>query len=252
MNDPRAIPKRAAARAAVGQVQPGDIVALGSGSTVSAAIELLGTQSSLAGTLKVVAASAASEKEATRAGLRLVPLASVDRFHLMLDGADEVAPDLNLIKGGGGALFREKLLARISDKLLIMVDDSKLVRRMGDRSPLPLEVIPFAVPVTARLLEARSLRPRLRMARGSERAPNPQPFVTDNGNHILDVALPELPEDLHEFDEDLRSLPGVVETGLFLGLTHRVYVGFPDGRVEVLKPREPVPRLFPNPTAARL
>lgn len=232
--------KQSAAQAAARLVKENTTVALGSGSTSLLAIAALGARFPTGGGLRVVASSRESEYGARKAGLTLVRLQDVDRFQIMIDGADEVAPDLSLIKGGGGAHFREKLLARMTDELVIMVDPSKLVRRLGERFPVPLEVVPFAVPFVARELKERRMPATLRMG-----VTDGAPFVTDNANHVLDARLPEEVEDLHELEDELRGIPGVVETGLFLNMTHRVLVGFPDGRVQELRPgAAPRPSFF--------
>jgi ribose 5-phosphate isomerase A len=234
--DPREREKRAAAREAAGLVQPGETVAVGSGSTARRVLDELAARLGELRGWRLVVGSREMERHARRRKLPLVPLEDVDRFSLMIDGADEVAPDLTLIKGGGGAHLREKVLARMSDRLFIVVDPSKIVRRWGERSPLPLEVVPFTVPFVARQLKGRNLRPSLRMAPVTGPGYRPREFVTDNGNRILDVRLPEDIEDIREFEEDLRGITGVIETGLFIGLTHRVLVGRSDGRVDVLAP----------------
>ncbi len=234
-----------AARAAAQLVPEDATVALGSGSTAHHAIKALAARFPGGGGLRCVASSRRSEEIARRYALQIISLEEVERFDLMLDGADEVAPNLTLIKGGGGAHFREKLLARMSERLVIMVDHTKLVRRLGTRSPLPIEVVPFAVPFVARELSRRKLLPTLRMSSASSLEGEPLPFVTDNGNHVLDCRVPT---DLHEeasWDAELRAIPGVIETGLFVNMAHLVLVGLPDGRVEELRPREVVHHPLP-------
>lgn len=231
-----------AARTAVRLVPEDATLAIGSGSTAHHAIKALAARFPGGGGLRCVASSRRSEEIARRFSLQIISLEEVERFDLMIDGADEVAPNLTLIKGGGGALFREKLLARMSNQLVIMVDHSKLVRRLGERSPLPVEVVPFAVPYVARELQRRALLPTLRMSSSTTVEGEPLPFVTDNGNHVLDCRVPTEVLDERSWDEELRSTPGVVETGLFVGMAQLVLVGLPDGRVEELRPREAVRR----------
>jgi ribose 5-phosphate isomerase A len=223
--------KRLAARTAAARVNAGMRVALGSGTTTAFAIRAIAEKFPDGDSLTLVASSRDTEALARELGLPVRPLAGSDRFDVMIDGADEVTPTLALTKGGGGALFREKFLARLSDELDIVVDHSKLVPRLGVRAPIPLEVVPFARPVVLRELEERGLKPRLRARSGTT-----EPWLTDNGNEIIDVA-PTVPlDDPAGLDCELRSLPGVVETGIFVGLAHRVYVGRPDGTVQELRP----------------
>ncbi len=218
--------KRAAARFAVGRfVRPGRTLALGTGSTAAEAIrEIRATYPTTP--FDCVASSRATEELARELGLGVRPLRADDRFDLMLDGADEVSPSLDLTKGGGGALFREKLLARRAAHLVILVDPSKLVRALGERAAVPIEVVPFARPVVARDLERAGYAVALRGRPGGP------PFVTDNGNEILDLTPPRPLVDPGRTDRELRELPGVVEAGLFVGLAERVIVGSPDGAVE--------------------
>jgi ribose 5-phosphate isomerase A len=233
--------KRHVARAAAALVAEDSVVALGSGSTAHHAIEALAARFPGGGGLRCVASSRRSEELAREHALQIVPLEEVEAFDLMIDGADEVAPNLTLIKGGGGAHFREKLLARMSRELVIIVDHTKLVRRLGSRSPLPVEVVPFAVPFVARRLTVAGLMPTLRMSNATTPEGEPLPFVTDNGNSILDCRVPSNLTNEKAFDEEIRSCPGVVETGLFVGLARRVLVGLPDGKVEELRPRSVQP-----------
>jgi ribose 5-phosphate isomerase A len=220
--------KADAARAAAEEVRPGQLIALGTGTTAAFVVRELARRFPDGGGLVGVASSKGTEELAKGLGLTVRPLAPRDRFEIMLDGADEVSEALDLTKGGGGALFREKLLARRSKRLVIVVDSTKLVARLGTRAPIPVEIVPFAKPVVVDALLDRGLAPRLRTIPGT----TDRPFVTENGLEILDVWPPKPLEAPEEFDADLRRLSGVVETGLFLGMADRVYVGRPDGRVE--------------------
>ncbi|HEY6238328.1 MAG TPA: ribose-5-phosphate isomerase RpiA [Thermoplasmata archaeon] len=223
--------KDLAARAAIRRVKAGMRVALGTGTTASYAIRAL-AEKFPGSEIDAVASSRATEELATSLGLTVRPLAGGDRFDVMVDGADEVTPRLELTKGGGGALFREKFLARLSKEVVIMVDHSKLVTHLGERSAIPVEVLPFARPVLAQQLAARRFG---LVVRGS--AGDGPGWKTDNGNEILDLRPPAPVEDAAALERELRALPGVVETGLFVGLVHRVYVGLPDGTVqEIIAP----------------
>jgi ribose 5-phosphate isomerase A len=222
--------KASAARSAAEKyVRPGLKLALGTGSTAAHAVRAV-RERYPDERFDCVASSVASEELARSLGYRVRPLAADDRFDLMLDGADEVAPNLDLTKGGGGALFREKYLARLSAQLVILVDPSKLVEALGQRAPIPLEVVPFAVPVLARQLEDDGFDVRVRTARDGH------PYLTDNDNAILDLRPPSPVDDAGRLDAELRERPGVIETGLFLGLADRAIVGQPDGKVRELLP----------------
>lgn len=226
--------KANAALAAAKLVRPEEVLAVGSGSTVEGALRAL-AEMSRSGTRvpRVVTASLQAERVAKELEIRTTSLDEVDSFGMMIDGADEVAPNLTLIKGGGGAHFREKLLARLSRELIIMVDFSKLVRTLGEVAPLPLEVVPFAVPYLGKVLGKMGYPPILRQV---PRSTGMAPFVTDNGNHILDLKLTRDLGDEAELDGRLSALPGVVGTGLFVHMASRVLIGMPDGTVKELWP----------------
>ena len=209
--------RNVAATAAAEQVEAGMTIGLGSGRAVWRVIEKLAERF---GDRPPVRAAFASNRTAELAQAAGIPAAILDgrvRLDLALDGADEIDPRLGLMKGGGGALLREKLVAAASGRMIVVADSTKLVHTLG-KFPLPVEVVPFAWEVTARRVEALGCRPRLRRA-GGEGA-----YVTDNGNYILDCHFPGgLPEP-HGLDVRLRSRAGVVETGLFLGLATEVIV----------------------------
>jgi ribose 5-phosphate isomerase A len=217
--------KAAAAAAAVARLRPGQRLALGTGSTAAHAVRAIASQFPGA-TFECVASSTATEELALRLGLRVRALRAGDRFDVMLDGADEVDPQLTLTKGGGGALLREKLLARLTTEKVIMVDPTKVVQRLGERSPIPVEVVPFARPVLETELAALGFAVRRRQdSNGHE-------WRTDNGNEILDLTPAHPLEDPARTDRELRAFTGVVETGIFVGLADRLVVGHPDGRSE--------------------
>ncbi len=205
------------------------VVGLGSGSTVAAFVREL-AKSDIARRLTFVPASSQIEEEALAAGLRLSDLDHVEAVDLTVDGADEVDPELNLLKGGGGALTREKILAVHSDLYVIIADHTKPVEALCSRHPLPVEVVKFGRSHTAKLLaEALDGEVALRKTRFGI------PFITDNGNYILDVKLKEPISDPEATLNQLKSIPGVVEAGLFVGLADEVYVA--EGReVRVLTP----------------
>jgi ribose 5-phosphate isomerase A len=227
-----------AAEAAVRRVRPGMRVALGTGSSAAFAVRALSLKFPAGADLTCVASSSVTERLARELGLSVVPLAAHATFDVMLDGADEVTPALDLTKGGGGALFREKFLARLSKDVVIIVDHSKLVPGIGSRSSIPIEVVPFAREVLVAMLESEGIAAMVRIAPGSE-----DPFRTDNGNEILDLRMREPVRDPKGLDVRLRSLAGVVETGIFSGIASRVFVGLPDGTVEEILP----PHARPEP-----
>ncbi len=218
--------KRAAARFAVERyVRPGARLALGTGSTAAHAVRALRERYPREA-FDCVASSKATEALAREVGLPVRPLRADDRFDVMLDGADEVSPALDLTKGGGGALLREKLLARLSERLVVLVDPTKLVGALGERAAVPVEVVPFARPVLARELERAGFAVALRARTDGA------PFTTDNGNEILDLRPARPIADPSRTDRELRDRTGVVETGLFVGLADRVVVGSARGDAE--------------------
>jgi ribose 5-phosphate isomerase A len=220
--------KKTAAQAAVERVRAGTRLALGTGSTAAWMIRALAEKFPKGEGLTLVASSQATEQLAGELGLAVRPVAEGDRFDLMLDGADEVSPQLDLTKGWGGALLREKLLARLSNELVIMVDHTKLVPFLGQKSPIPIEVVPFARPILAHEWESRGHRVSLRRVGDGKGI-----YRTDNGNEILDLRPASPIADPRVFADELKAMTGVVETGIFPGMATTVLVGHPGGRLEV-------------------
>jgi len=215
--------KERAARFAASLVEDGMIVGLGSGSTAELAVRALGERVHDGLRLIGVATSQRTAALARRAGIELRDADSVDRIDLAIDGADEVEErSLGLLKGRGGALVREKLVARMARRLVIIIDDSKLVAALGARFPLPVEVVPFGWRWCARWLEDLGGRPTLRCR------PTGHPFYSDNGNLILDVAFGAI-ADPAWLDRTIKMLPGVVDHGLFLDMADLVIVGSETG-----------------------
>jgi ribose 5-phosphate isomerase A len=223
--------KRAAARRAVELVTDGMVLGLGTGSTAAQAVIALAER--VAAGLRVIGvpSSRATEELARQVGMPLTTLVDQPALDLTIDGADEVDPALNLIKGAGGALLREKVLASASRQFAIVVDDSKLVSRLGQRSALPVEVVPFALPVVVRRLDELGLRPTPRR-RGEMLA------LTDNGNAIVDCQTGPLADPLG-LATRLRTMPGVVDHGLFLGMATIVVVAHTSGAVTLHRPADP-------------
>jgi ribose 5-phosphate isomerase A len=210
--------KRAAAAKSLDYVEAGQIVGLGSGSTAALAVQMLAERVRAGLAIRGVATSAATRRLAEAGRIPLLPLAQVTRLDLTIDGADEVDPELQLIKGGGAALLHEKIVAFASDRLIIIVDSSKLVPRLGAFS-LPVEVVPAARRLLAERLRALGCTPTLRLQAGAS-----EPLVTEEGNHLLDCAFGEIPDPRH-LARTLADLPGVVEHGLFVDMAHLVIVG---------------------------
>lgn len=217
--------KQQAAEAAVDRIRSGMVVGLGTGSTAIYAVRRLGrllAEGALGGIVGIPTSEATARK-AERCG---VPLGSLDDYpavDLTIDGADEIDPHLNLIKGLGGALLREKIVAAASRRLVIVADASKLVEQLGSRAPVPVEVIPFARrPATDYL---RSLG-----AEVVERMRDGRPFITDEGNIILDAYFGPIADPAGPA-EAIRRRPGIVEHGLFVGMASEVIVAAEDGLV---------------------
>lgn len=232
VTDDRAL--QAVAACALELLEDGAKVGLGSGHAASTFIARLGERVRQGLRVVGVPTSAASARQARDAGIPLIELAEAE-LDLTVDGADEVAPNLDLVKGRGGALVRERIVASASRRQVILVGQHKLVHALGQRSPIPVEVIPFALAPAMRRLRARGLRPTVRTD-----LVNGRPLVTENGNLTLDCALDEPLRDgraARDLEAAVLAIPGVVDTGLFLGTAERVLVGYPDGHVDVLGPK---------------
>jgi ribose 5-phosphate isomerase A len=222
--------KRAAAEAAAALVQDGMLVGLGSGSTAKHVVVALGRR--VREGLRIVGIPTSTETAALALanGITLAELAT-ERIDLTIDGADEVERGtLRLIKGLGGALLREKIIAESSRRFVVVADATKVVATLGERSPLPVEVVRFGQGATARRLAELGGRPLLRRDAGG------QPFVTDGGNVIFDCAGFAPIRDPFTLQRELRAIAGVVETGLFIDRAEQALIGAPDGSVRVMRP----------------
>lgn len=198
--------------AAADRVQDGMVVGLGTGSTAASMVDALGKRVANGLRCTGVATSIATERQATALGIPMRPLDAVDQLDLCIDGADEIDPHLHLVKGRGGALLYEKLVARTAREYLIIASSEKLVARLGDRMALPVEVVPMGWMHTARRIAATGLEPAQRM-NGSE------PFVTDGGHFIVDCAWPSGDAvDPVNLANTLKAITGVVDHGLFIGM----------------------------------
>lgn len=209
--------------AALAQITPGAVVGLGTGQAATAFIHALGKAVKEGLRVTGVPTSEASAGLARTLGIPLVD--EPVTLDVAVDGADEVDPQLDLVKGFGGALVREKIVAAAARRFIVLVGADKLVTVLGGRGRLPVEVVPFAVPFCSRRLTELGYPPVVRDKNGA-------PFVTDNGNRILDAAVRSIP-DPAGLDSSLRAIPGVVGTGLFVGMAHAVLV-WQDGRARTL------------------
>src|SRR5262245_59377989 len=217
--------KREAAERAVELVSNDQTVGLGTGSTAKFAIEALARRIREGLTIKGVATSIATERIATGLSIPMIDLnEALGGIDITLDGADEVDPAFNMIKGGGGAMTREKLVALSSKRRVIFVDDSKLVAKLGETRPLPVEVLPFAWRLSARLLNQKQATTELRDFKGA-------PFLTDNGNYVLDCNFGPI-DDPAVLEKEIKLMPGVIECGLFIDIADVLVIGFED-RVEL-------------------
>lgn len=220
--------KEAAGRRAAEFVEDGMTVGLGTGSTVHFTLVRLAERvRDERLTLRGVPTSIDTERKAQELGIPLVALADTVSIDLTIDGADEVDPAFCLIKGGGGALLREKVVASLSRREVIVVGRDKLVERLGLAFPLPVEVVPFARPAVHRRLTELGATPRLR------RAKDGGDYRTDNGNEILDCAFAQGIADPADLERRLSLVPGIVECGLFVGLAHALVIADDDGTVEI-------------------
>jgi ribose 5-phosphate isomerase A len=212
--------KRLAAEAAARRVVSGMLVGLGTGSTAIHAVPCLAERLK-SGELRDILGIPTSYQSlmlARQLGIPLIDLDEVDRIDIAIDGADEVAPGLTLIKGAGAAQTREKIIAELADDFSVVVDESKLVDRLGSKMPVPVEVLPFAVGPVTRAIERLGGQPTLRM--GVKKA---GPVVTDQGNLVIDARFAEIPEPAR-LERELKMIPGTLENGLFVGLARRAFV----------------------------
>jgi ribose 5-phosphate isomerase A len=212
--------KQKAALAALAYVPESGVVGLGTGSTARFFIEEISRLVARGRNLHGVATSEQSRRQALEQGIPLLADDEPWDIAVCVDGADEVSAEFDLIKGGGAAHTREKIVNRHSRLNVIVVDESKLSQKLGEKWPVPLEVLPFGLGSTLRLLAAFGV-PTVRQKDG-------RPVITDSGNHVVDLAAGVIPRP-HDLDQALRGVPGVVETGLFCGRADVVLVGGPDG-----------------------
>lgn len=218
--------KKLAAQKAIGYIQSGMTIGLGTGSTAYWAIQGIGEMVRNGLSVRAIATSVQSDSLARELGIPMVAFSEIDHLDITIDGADEVDEELNLIKGGGGALLREKIVGSATKLYIIIVDESKLVRQLG-KFPLPVEVAPFGWELTSRRLVDMGGAPRMRMA-------GDLPFLTDNQHYILDTSF-GLIADPARLHERVSGITGVMEDGFFIGMADIVVAGLPDGGTRMLE-----------------
>jgi ribose 5-phosphate isomerase A len=214
------------ALAALSRVADGMTLGLGTGRAAEAFIQRLGERVRRGMRVRGVPTSKRSEELAQRVQIECVTLDAIDGIDIAFDGADEVAPDLALTKGLGGALLRERVVAYEAEKLVILVTPEKIVPKLGTRTAIPIEVVPFAVPTASKHLRALGGNPQVR------KKPDGFPFVTDNMNWIVDTQFPPI-DDPAKLHDEARRIPGIVDTGLFVQMADVVLVGGDDAVTEM-------------------
>jgi len=219
--------KRAAAARAIEFVQPGMRLGLGTGSTAHHFVELLGERVRDGLAVVAVATSEKTRADAERLGIPLSTLDETPELDLTIDGADEIAPDLTAVKGGGGALLWEKIVAAASARMIVVADDTKWVPMLG-RFPLPIEVVAFGLAATRRAVEAAAAAAGCPGPAVLRHTREGHPFVTDGGHHILDASLGRI-ADPRALAAGLAIIPGVVEHGLFIALVAAAIIAGPEG-----------------------
>jgi ribose 5-phosphate isomerase A len=217
--------KQAAGYKAAELVQNGMKVGLGTGSTAYFFIKRLIERCKEGLNIKAVATSKNSTDQAQSGGIPLIDPLNLDYLDLDVDGADEIDRNKQMIKGGGGALFREKIIARASKQMIVVIDESKLVEKLGGH-PLPIELSPYGFQNTTLQLKALALSGKVRMV-------HDKPYITDNGNYIWDADIREEKRDLRQLDQEIHQVPGVIATGFFWDLAGPVIIGYKEGYAEL-------------------
>lgn len=212
--------KRIAGQKATEYIRDGMIIGLGTGSTAYYMIKRVGELIQLGMNLKAVATSKSTESLANELHIPLVQIDEIDRIDLCIDGVDEIDKHFNAIKGGGGALFREKIVANLANEVIWIMDDSKLVDSIG-AFPLPIEILPYGYTQVIRKLKEYSFNPIIRMKGGNV-------FITDNGNYIVDLHIGN-PMDIHDVYNKVNEITGVLEIGLFINMCSRIIIGTDKG-----------------------
>ena len=221
------VAKSAAARMAASLVEDGMCLGLGSGSTFLLVVEELGSRIREEGlSISGVPTSSGTEQAARAVGISILSLDEASRLDIAIDGADEIDPNRNMIKGGGAALVREKIVAAAADEMVVVIDENKIVDRLGVAFPLPIEVLAFGARQAEAAIAQTGCDTALRCVDG-------QPVITDNGNYIIDCHYNGI-DDAAALHDQLNGLPGVLDNGLFIGMAGRVLVGHQDGQGRIL------------------
>lgn len=218
--------KAAAGKKAAEIVENGMVVGLGTGSTARFFIQALGERCREGLNISAVATSQASEEQARQEGIPIIDLNQLETIDLDVDGADEIDPQKRMIKGGGGALFREKIIAGMSREMIVIIDPSKQVDALG-KFPLPVEISPFAHRATLKHISNLGHEGAIRQTAEGK------PFITDNQNLIFDINLPFPCTNPEEIEQKLTQIPGVIDTGFFIGYAGRVIIGDDKGDVVI-------------------
>ena len=227
MNDTsKDLGKKAAALYAANLIQDDMIIGIGTGSTAGYFIQFLGQRCQEGLKVRAVATSEKSKMMAEKSGIAIIDANEVDYVDFDIDGADEINSQKQMIKGGGGALLREKIVAYMSKEMIVVIDESKRVEKLG-KFPLPVEIVPFAYLTTVKHLNSHGFLGKMRINEKNEL------FLTDNGNYIYDIYFKNVIDQPLEVERKIKKIPGVIETGFFLEIAGRVIVGFNDGLVEV-------------------
>lgn len=216
--------KKKAGEQAAEWIEDGMVVGLGTGSTVFYFIERLIQRCQEGLKIEAVSSSNRSFEQAQKGGIPMGNIDTVTHIDLTVDGADEIDPQKRMIKGGGGALLREKILANTSREMVVIVDESKVVEQLGKRD-LPIEILPFASSAIIEKVKLLGFKGTLR------EGPGDRPYLTDNGNYIYDIHFQELRDEPEKDHERLIHIPGVLETGFFFNLAGRVLIGHLDGSI---------------------
>lgn len=220
------IAKKAAGYYAADLITDGMVVGLGTGSTAAYFIEKLIIRCREGLKIQAVATSTHSEKQARDGNIPIVNINQLSSIDITADGADEIDVQKQMIKGGGGALLREKIIASMSREMVVIVDEKKLVNQLG-KFPLPVEIVPFAYTTTIRRIHDLGLQGKLRYKNQNDI------FVTDNGNYIYDIHFQRFIEHPDKLNHQLKEVVGVVETGLFINIAGRVVIGYSNGSVKI-------------------
>lgn len=239
--------KRRAAQAAMGEVRSGMRIGLGTGSTARHFVDLLGAEVARGFACLCVPTSEETAAQAGGLGIPLATLDEIDRLDVTIDGADEIDRDFRLVKGGGGALLREKIVAAASDRMVVIADESKLVDTLGAFA-LPIEVNPFGLAATGRAIDDVMAQAGAQGGRALRYGEDGAVFVTDGGHYVIDASFGRI-SDAEALSRALLDIPGVVQHGLFLGLCDEAYLATPSGTMRLSESITPRPVTSRGPVA---